>query len=317
MTDSVSVVFGAGGGTGRSIVTELVRLRRNVRAVYHHRPEHLPTGVEAIEANAADEQGVRAATLNASVVYHAVNVPYQRWVQDLPGITGNLAAAAEAAGARFVYADNLYCYGDTGGAPMSETTPQAPSGVKGRLRKRLADELLKAHVGGRLAVVIARSADYYGPGGVNTFAGDRVFGAVVKGKSPSFLGLPGTPHTYSYLEDIGRAMVLLADRDAALGAVWHLPHADPLTGEAFSALISEAIGRPVRASYTPRLLLALAGAFVPLVREVKEQEYQFTHPYLVDSTKFERAFGPFQVTPHREAIARTLEWFRSRERGAG
>ena len=59
-------------------------------------------------------------------------------------------------------------------------------------------------------------------------------------------------------------------------------------------------------------MLAIAGLFSPMMRELRETTYQFRAPFVVDSSKFERAFGSFHATPHRDAIERTVEWFRSR-----
>jgi hypothetical protein len=33
---------------------------------------------------------------------------------------------------------------------------------------------------------------------------------------------------------------------------------------------------------------------------------------VIDSSKFEHAFGAIDATPHRDAIAQTVRWFRSR-----
>jgi nucleoside-diphosphate-sugar epimerase len=43
---------------------------------------------------------------------------------------------------------------------------------------------------------------------------------------------------------------------------------------------------------------------------VKETSYQREHPWVVDHSKFSRAFGS-RPTPHEQAISLTLEWFRS------
>lgn len=59
-------------------------------------------------------------------------------------------------------------------------------------------------------------------------------------------------------------------------------------------------------------MIRLAGRFNPLVRELNETLYQFERPFISDASKFERAFGPFVPTPHREAVRRTVDWFRSR-----
>ena len=47
-----------------------------------------------------------------------------------------------------------------------------------------------------------------------------------------------------------------------------------------------------------------------MIREVGEVLYEFQAPYVVDWSKFQRTFGPFTPTPHAEAVARTVAWFR-------
>jgi len=54
----------------------------------------------------------------------------------------------------------------------------------------------------------------------------------------------------------------------------------------------------------------LAGVFVPMIREVGEVLYEFQAPYVVDWSKFQRVFGPYTPTPHAEAVARTVDWFK-------
>ena len=47
----------------------------------------------------------------------------------------------------------------------------------------------------------------------------------------------------------------------------------------------------------------------PTLRAVKEQQYQRDRSWVVDHTRFARAFGA-EVTPHVDAIALTLAWWR-------
>jgi nucleoside-diphosphate-sugar epimerase len=65
----------------------------------------------------------------------------------------------------------------------------------------MAEELLAAHRAGTLRVVIGRSSDYYGPNGLNSVLGERLFGAAVKGKRALWLGSLDAPRSLSYLED--------------------------------------------------------------------------------------------------------------------
>jgi nucleoside-diphosphate-sugar epimerase len=106
--------------------------------------------------------------------------------------------------------------------------------------------------------------------------------------------------------------VTLGERDEADGQVWHLPAAEPLTGRQFLTLVYEAAGHPAKPGVATRTMIRLVGLFNPLVRELNETLYQFERPFISDASKFESAFGPFVPTPHREAVRRTVDWFRSR-----
>jgi hypothetical protein len=55
------------------------------------------------------------------------------------------------------------------------------------------------------------------------------------------------------------------------------------------------------------------GLFSPFIRELAETMYQFEQPFYADASKYERTFGPFDPTPHEEAIVDTVTWFRERE----
>jgi hypothetical protein len=59
-------------------------------------------------------------------------------------------------------------------------------------------------------------------------------------------------------------------------------------------------------------MIRLAGLFNPLLREINETLYQFERPFVSDASKFQSAFGPFEPTPHHEAVTQTVDWFRSR-----
>jgi nucleoside-diphosphate-sugar epimerase len=54
----------------------------------------------------------------------------------------------------------------------------------------------------------------------------------------------------------------------------------------------------------------MAALVNPTMRAVKEQLYQSERPWVVDSTRFERAFG-WTATPLRDAVAATVAWFQS------
>jgi nucleoside-diphosphate-sugar epimerase len=305
------VVLGAAGGTGSAVVRELVARGRPVRAVTRSGAADVPEGVEQTAADVATPDGARRACAGAAVVYHCAQPDYTRWVELFPALTQAVLDGTAEAGAKLVFADNLYVYGSPD-SPMTEETPQRAQGRKGRTRVEMAAAILRAHADGKLRCTIGRSSDYYGPRGTGTTAGDNIMKPALRGKRARWLGSLDQPHTLNYLEDMARALVTLGERDEADGQVWHLPAAAPLTGRQFLTLVYEAAGLPPKVGVASRQMIRLVGLFNPLVRELNETLYQFERPFISDASKFQGAFGHFEPTPHREAVTRTVDWFAHR-----
>ena len=100
----------------------------------------------------------------------------------------------------------------------------------------------------------------------------------------------------------------LGEREEALGDVWHVPNAEPVTTRQFVQMVFTELGRPPRLRAAPRWGLVLASLFNPTVRAVREQLYQSERPWLVSSRRFEQAFG-WRATALQEAIHATALWF--------
>src|SRR5215468_5213342 len=311
--ESLHVVFGATGAIGSAVVGELVRAGRQVRAV--SRGGQAPDGARGVAADASDPAQAARAAAGASVIYHCASPPYTQWPELFPALTSSILGAAESSGAKLVLADNLYAYGPVDG-PLREDLPAAARGPKGRIRAEMAAGLLAAHREGRARVVIGRASDYYGPHGTGSTAGETVFGRILAGHKPQWTGRLDQPHTFQYLPDIARGLLVLAGRREADGQVWHLPAAAPLTAQQFFDMIAKAAGQPlpVHASIASPALLTVAGIFSPLLREMRETTYQFRAPFVIDPSKFQAAFGRLEPTPHRDAVPRTVAWYGSRLR---
>jgi nucleoside-diphosphate-sugar epimerase len=280
-----------------------------VRAVTRAGATDVPEGVEQVAADVSTPDGARRACVGAAVVYHCAQPGYTKWVELFPPLTRAVLDGTAEAGAKLVFADNLYVYGPPEG-PMTEETPQRAQGKKGRVRMEMAAAILGAHGDGRLRCTIGRVSDYYGPRGTTTTVGDNLLKPVLRGKRARWLGSLDQPHTLNYLEDMARALVTLGERQEADGQVWHLPAAEPLTGRQFLTLVYEAAGLAPKVGVAPRPMIRLVGVFNPLVRELNETLYQFERPFVSDASKFQGAFGPFEPTPHRDAVGRTVDWFR-------
>ena len=222
-----------------------------------------------------------------------------------------MVAAAQAAGARYVSFENLYMYGDTHGAPITEDLPLAAHTRKGRVRAAMAEDLARLAAAGDLRLATARASDYFGPRATaQSPFGDRVIGRALAGKSA-----PGDrrsrPAAQLHLcADAAQVLATLGTDDRALGQVWHVPNAPARTTRQIAAMIAEALGREVRLQPAPRWLLRLLGLFNPDVRELDEMLYEFTQPFVVDGSKFETTFG-VGTTPLAESIAATVAWWRA------
>jgi len=219
-------------------------------------------------------------------------------------------AAAERAGALLVTLENVYAYGPTGGQPLTEDLPLAATTSKGRTRAAMTGELLAASAAGRVRVAIGRAADFFGAGVTESTLGERVFGNAVAGKRADFIGNPGLRHTYSYVPDIAAGLATLGTDQRAAGQVWHLPGPETVTTRALLDLIAAEVGHPVAVRSVPPLVLRAMGLVSPLMRGLAEMAYEFEEPFVLDTAKFESAFGT-AVTPLATAVTDTVDWYRT------
>ena len=182
--------------------------------------------METIGGDATDLDFARDVAADADTVYFCLNAPnYHRWAEEFPPLQRAVLGAAKAADAKLVVLENLYMYGPSTG-PLRETTPVNPTSAKSRTRAAMSAELLDAHQRGEVRVVIGRASDFVGPGVRDSALGQFVFQPALAGKRAQTMGRPDTQHTYSYVPDVGRNLVLLGSRDDAYGQVWHLPNPD-------------------------------------------------------------------------------------------
>jgi nucleoside-diphosphate-sugar epimerase len=312
MTDNVElhVVFGT-GPVGMSVMDELLQRDKRVRMVNRSGKASVPEGVEVVGGNAADPTFTREASEGASIVYFALNPPYNKWPELFPPLQAGVLEGAASAGAKLIAMENLYMYGPTDDRPLTEDLPYAPNTRKGTVRARMSEELMQAHTRGRVRVAIGRASDFFGPRVLASAAGEQVFGRAVEGKSAQVAGDPDQPHTYTYAPDIGRGLVIFGESEEALGQVWHLPSPETLTTRQFVEMIFEEVGKPARVQAAPKIVLRALGLFNPGMREMIEMLYEFEEPFVVDHSKFEQAFGK-HATPLKEAIGETVRWYRSK-----
>jgi nucleoside-diphosphate-sugar epimerase len=214
---------------------------------------------------------------------------------------------------------NLYAYGPASAAigragydaghPMTESTPLAATGKKGKVRAQMWRDALAAHESGRLRAVEVRASDYLGAG-ADAVLGTRVVPNVLRGKAVTVLGRTDRPRTWSYTGDVAAMVVRAGSDPAAWGRAWHVPSNEPRTQRQALDDIARVAGvEPGPARAMPSAALYAAGLVVPLMRELRETQYQFTEDFVMDSQAAQQAFG-LEPTRWDDVIAEVLDSFR-------
>ena len=280
------VIVGA-GPVGSAVARLLTDAGESVRVVTRSGsgPDH-PL-IERVAADAADARHLTELTQGAEVLYNCVNVPYTTWPELWPPISAALIAAAKHNEAVLAVTGCLYGYGPQPGGRMSERTPLAATGRKGRVRITMWQDALAAGI----RTFEARGSDYVGAGAKGVFS-TVLTPAIAKGRTAWVPGDPDAPHTWTYVGDMARTLVTLARDERAWGRAWHVPSAPAVSVRDLAARFAAVTGTPaVRIRKLPRFVMRTAGLVVPMARELAEMDYQFYGPFLLDSTETEQTFG--------------------------
>jgi len=305
------LVIGAGVIGGR--VAQMLAARGD-RVTVVSRSGSGPADVAHVAADARDAETMGRLADGAAVIYDCVNPPYHRWPVDWPQIADSALRAAERSGAVLVTLSNLYGYGPATSSlgtsayepshPITEATPLAATGSKGQVRARVWQDALAAHQAGRVRATEVRASDFIGPGAESAL-GERIIRRVRRGKSVLVLGSADRLHTWSYTGDVARMLVVAGTDPRAWGRPWHVPSNEPRTQRQAIEDLAKAAGvGPVRVGTIPAAAVAGMGLVWPLMRELRETEYQFRDDFVMDSSAAQATFG-LEPTPWEKIVAVT------------
>lgn len=303
MSAQLHVVVGA-GAVGTATAHLLADAGHAVRVVTRSGSGPDRAGVERVAADAADADRLLGLARGATAIYNCVNPPYHRWATDWPPVAAALLAAAEGSGAVLATVSNLYVYGEVDAA-MTETTPMAATGTKGRVRRQMWLDALAAHEAGRARVTEVRGSDYLGPH-AQSHLGDAAIRRLLAGKPVFVIGEPSAPHTWTATRDVARTLVRVAADEQAHGRAWHVPsHAPRTLSEVVADLCRLAGVRTVPVKRLPALVRVGGRPFVPFLRELPEVMHQHERPWVMDSSAAQAAFG-LAPTPWEEILGELL-----------
>jgi nucleoside-diphosphate-sugar epimerase len=303
----MQTILGANGTIGSVLARELMGYTDKVRLVSRNPGKVNPTD-ELFQADLSITGNAEEAIAGSEVVYLVVGLDYRInvWEETWPKIMRSVIDACIKHNARLVFFDNVYMYGLTEIGHMTETSIINPPSRKGVVRRQISNMLMDEVKAGRLMALIARSADFYGPGNDKSFLNEVVYKNLKKGKRANWFMNADVKHSFTYTPDAAKATAILGNTADAYNQVWHLPtDKNTLTGREMACLFAKELNVKCKISVMPMFMIKALGLLMPLMKEMPEMMYQYDRDYIFDSSKFESRFK-FRTTTYQEGVRQTV-----------
>lgn len=306
----MQTILGAGGAIGNALAKALPEYTGKIRLVSRN-PEKVNSSDELFSADLANPDSVKKAVEGSEICYLTAGLKYDKqvWKKAWPLIMKNVIDACEEHDCKLVFFDNIYLYDPNHMDLISEETPVNPCSEKGKVRADIINMLWKAVEAGRLNALVARSADFYGPGLDKpvSILSETVFKPLSRGSTANWLGDDSYKHSFTYTPDAGKATAILGNTPGAYGETWHLPTApDPYTGKEWVEHVAKELDEKKKYRTVSKFMVRLMGVFIPVMRETVEMMYQYDRDYVFKSEKFEKRFN-FKPTPYKDGIREVVE----------
>ncbi|MBC8017344.1 MAG: NAD-dependent epimerase/dehydratase family protein, partial [Verrucomicrobia bacterium] len=227
-------ITGATGFIGASIVRELLKAGRAVRALVRKGSDTSNLAgldVELWQGDLRDHAGLGQGLKGCDVLYHAA-ADYRLWTRDpaemyrinVDGTTAILEAALNNGLSRVVYTSSVGTLGNPGdGTPGNETTPVSLADMVGHYKKSkfLAERVADKFVARGLPLVIVNPSTPVGPLDIKPTPTGKIIVDFLNRKMPAYLD---TGLNIIAVEDCARGH-LLAEQKGAIGQKYILGNA--------------------------------------------------------------------------------------------
>jgi len=303
----MQVILGSGGAIGNDLAKELKKYTVKIRLVSRN-PKKINDNDELVKCDLTDENALDNALKGCKVAYLTVGLPYtvKTWQEQWPVIVKNTIAACKKHKTKLVFFDNIYMYHPDKLNPMTEETEISPTSKKGKVRAEIAQMVLDEIKTGKLEALIARAADFYGPGITNSVFNEVVFKNLKAGKKANWFCSLEHLHNFTFTPDAAKTTALLGNTESAYNQVWHLPTVTPLTGKQWIEKVAKELGVEPKTQVASKFIIQVMGLFNPMMKEFVEMLYQWDRDYNFDSSKFETVFT-IKPTPVDEAIKQIIQ----------
>ncbi|CAG9620247.1 SDR family NAD(P)-dependent oxidoreductase [Sutcliffiella rhizosphaerae] len=307
-----ALVIGASGGMGYALVKELVKRKFEVVA-FARREEKLKElfqhldSVKIVSGDARNIEMIIEAAAQVDIIFHALNLPYHQWENDLITITENIVQAAEQTQAKLAVVDNIYAYGSSSGRPIMEDKPKMPTTKKGRLRMEMGKVVDQA----KIPAFICHFPDFYGPNADNTYMHFTLEQLLTK-KRAGYIGRKEIPREFLYTYDGAQIMVDLALDVYAYGQSWNVPAIKPITGKTLEGLVKTLLGEEKRFYFITGKMFQFLGLFAGRdIREASELQYINEEATILCGDKLKKFLPKATWTSYEQGLTETIEHMKS------
>ncbi|NMN39400.1 NAD-dependent epimerase/dehydratase family protein [Pedobacter sp. SG918] len=300
----MQVILGANGQIGEELARELKRnFTSDIRIVSKEAKKVNDTD-EVFSADLSIREKAIEAVRGAEIAYFTLGLPISSdlWENLFPKILQNVIEACKINGTKLVFFDNTYMYPQDN-RNLTEQTPFQPLGRKAKVRRTMAEMVLKEMQSGELQAVICRAPEFYGPAKTQSITNTLIFNNIKDSKKIKVPISANKKRSLIWTPDASRATALIGNTPDAYGQTWHLPidESHP-TYEGFIALASEIYGKELKYSVVPKWVFQIGAWFNPKVKELLELLPRYAYDNLFDDLKFRKRFPDFQATTYKQGI---------------
>ncbi len=300
----MQTILGANGQIGEELARELKRNFTSDIRIVSRRAQKVNDTDEIFSADLSVREKAIEAVKGSEIAYFTLGLPISSdlWEKQFPVILRNVIDACKVNGTKLVFFDNTYMYPQDDRI-LTENTAFDPVGRKGRVRRQMAEMVLKEIRSGELEAVICRAPEFYGPAKTQSITNTLIFNNIKEGKTLKVPLSYKKKRSLIWTPDASRATALIGNTPDAFGQTWHLPvdKSHPTYRE-FIRIASEIYGRDLKYSVVPRFVFSIGALFNKKMKELLELLPRYEYNNIFDDSKFRNKFPNFQVTSYQQGI---------------
>ncbi len=243
------------------------------------------------------------AAMGVDLIINGWNPQYDRWSDEIPGLTAQVIEAAKASGATVMIPGNVYVYGADAPERFAAETPHGAQNTLGRIRR----EMERAYRDAGVKTIILRAGDFLDTEASGNWFDKVIAKDIAKGKM-TYPGPLDRPHAWAYLPDLAKAAVEIAERREGLSTFADIPFPGyTLSGQDLHKGVETALGRSIKLNRMMWLPLYLVRPFWHLAKHLIEMRYLWSKPHHLDGSAFDAVLPEFVPTPLETALVSVLE----------